>query len=218
MAETRRSYRPSLLLKCLVGGCASGLLLGTLLAMMGRDNPGLYFPDAVFLGLVGMVCGLPVWLGIIACRFVRRPRIPEITAPSPQVGGGAAEEKKPWWLVVSAVLLLVAAVVYFIDTVGRDGTLVGRYDLVRTGMSFAEAKDALGSYPGVLDGKTHDRYWFDGPAEVRLGFEAMSVWPPDPKDWRVREKRLHVNDAGSIWWHVRRWAERAYTAIHRPRH
>jgi hypothetical protein len=71
MAEERRRYRPSLLFNCLVSGCAVGLLLGIMrptsfswptIAIMSPGNPWVYFAHVLFMGLVGMVCGLPVWL------------------------------------------------------------------------------------------------------------------------------------------------------------
>jgi hypothetical protein len=118
----------------------------------------------------------------------------------------------PWWLLAVAGLPL-AAVLGFIETVGRQGTLVGRFELVRTGMSFVEVVDALGSCPCVLDDR--DQYWLDDPVDVKLRFEGK--WRLDPNDWHVLDKRLRVNGAGSTWWRIRRWAEQAYTAIHGPR-
>jgi hypothetical protein len=81
-------------------------------------------------------------------------------------------------------------------------------------MSFAEANDALGSYPWLLDDR--DLYWLDGPVDVKLRFEGWSILHPDPNDWHVRDKRLRVNGAGPTWWQARRWAEQAYMAIHGP--
>jgi hypothetical protein len=52
--------------------------------------------------------------------------------------GGMVEKKKrfPWWLFACAALgVLGASLVGFIEIVGREGTIVGRYERVRTGMS-----------------------------------------------------------------------------------
>jgi hypothetical protein len=71
-----------------------------------------------------------------------------------------AERKKrfPWWLAAcAAALAIVAAVLGFIETVGRQGTIVGRYDRLTKGMSYADIISVLGRDP--------DDELFDG-AEV----------------------------------------------------
>jgi hypothetical protein len=49
----------------------------------------------------------------------------------------------------------------------------------------------------------------DGPATVSFDFE-----PWEPR--RVFDKHCSI-EQGLTFWHIRRWAEQAYTAIHGPR-
>ena len=150
-----------------------------------------------------------------------------------------AEEKKrfPWWLVVcAAVLLLLGAVVGFIETVGRQGTIVGRYDRLTKGMSYADIISVLGRDPDeeFLDAAELEQHgnacpysWREGPAELWIVVEARLIFMRDPTDprsviWTVERqnllrKSLYLDCNHLTWWHVRRWAEQAYTAIHGPR-
>jgi hypothetical protein len=57
------------------------------------------------------------------------------------------DEKKrfPWRLAACAFLLVaLAAVLGFIETVGRQGTIVGRYERIRVGMLRTETDSILG--------------------------------------------------------------------------
>jgi hypothetical protein len=54
-----------------------------------------------------------------------------------------ADEKKrfPWWLAAGAVVLaIVGTALGFIETVGRRGTLVGRWEAVRAHVAMPEAE------------------------------------------------------------------------------
>jgi len=58
------------------------------------------------------------------------------------------EEKKPfpWWLAVSATLLVpLAAALGFIEAVGRQGTLAGRWQHIKEGMSKEEITAIVGA-------------------------------------------------------------------------
>ena len=133
-----------------------------------------------------------------------------------------AEEKKrfPWWWVVCAAILLpLAAALGFIETVGRKGTIVGRWELIagpdegiKKGTSRAETFRVLGEHwrEGRLGAMG---FWNDGPAHVAVSFDGddravlgnLVMLPP-------------YEYKGSLtWWNLRRWAERTYTAIHGPR-
>jgi hypothetical protein len=39
----------------------------------------------------------------------------------------------------------------------------------------------------------------------------------NPSTDRVERKEINVDHAHLTWWHVRRWAEQAWTAVHGPR-
>jgi hypothetical protein len=131
-----------------------------------------------------------------------------------------ADEKKrfPWWLVVCAVLLVpLAAVVGLIETVGRQGTIVGRCERVKPGMLDTEARAILGP-PDEEDSHVFGVYgsvWREGPIVVIVQWEQWNQFAPryvyDASCWVVSGR-------SDPWWHVRRWAEQAYTAIHGPRH
>jgi hypothetical protein len=55
------------------------------------------------------------------------------------------KKRFPWRLLACAVVLvLIAAVVGFIETVGREGTIIGRYEQVRDGMSKEQVVAILG--------------------------------------------------------------------------
>ena len=124
------------------------------------------------------------------------------------------EEKKrfPWWLAAGAVLLaIVAAALGLIETVGREGTIVNRYDRIVEGMPRTEALRILGS-PRAVPCAGNLAVWKEGPLCVVVEFE---------DDNRTKAKDLvvlHPEDTDLyISWHFRRWAEQAYTAIHGPR-
>jgi hypothetical protein len=127
-----------------------------------------------------------------------------------------SEEKKrfPWWLVACAVVLvLLAAVLGFIETVGRQGTLLGRYEHIKERMSRDEARRILGtpSYSNYFSD-----HWEDDHNSVALDFQRNQISSRgifragpmiSPRVWDKYDAR----------WHVRRWAEQACTAIHGPR-
>jgi hypothetical protein len=188
-----------------------------------------------------------------------------------------AEEKKrfPWWLVACAAgLVLLAAMLGFIETVGRQGTIIGRYERLLAptylqslagdadmegfdlNMPESAAFAALGPYTDCRDEAT--AWWLLDrkvqtvrnrfavlPEEPRLKTKAPYIggwpggnWPPsrvmrweegpvevtvvftrfDRARWFLNYKDLRLNSERFTWWHVRRWAEKAYTAIHGPRH
>jgi hypothetical protein len=54
--------------------------------------------------------------------------------------------------------------------------------------------------------------WEEGPVEVIVVFTRFGIGQSllDYKDLRLNSERF-------TWWHVRRWAEKAWTAIHGPR-
>src|SRR5579885_2286626 len=122
------------------------------------------------------------------------------------------EEKKrlPWWLVAcAAVLVPLAAVLGFIETVGRRGTIYGRFNEIGNGMSRADVLRILGppSYAPDKEGLV----W-----EVGLDHSWVQF---DGRD-RVTSKGIEGSDLPSAYgvgWFVRRWAEKAFTAIHGPR-
>jgi hypothetical protein len=154
-----------------------------------------------------------------------------------------AEEKKrfPWRLVVcAAVLVPVAAVLGFIETVGRQGTILGRSEEVKDGMSREQVHRILGT-PSIshvdaewFDGRVivdTDDQWFDGPVSVDVEFwknevshrtllirsdpdydYADNYWNRGPVHHWGPYTRTH-----RVWWNIRRWAEQAYTAVHGPR-
>jgi hypothetical protein len=82
-----------------------------------------------------------------------------------------AEEKKrfPWWLPACSVLLVIFAVALgFVETVGRQGTIVGRFNRLEMYMSEAEVRAILG--PGDVNGVDSGweaSFWHEGPVEVR---------------------------------------------------
>ena len=126
-----------------------------------------------------------------------------------------AEAKKrfPWWLVVCAALLVpLAAALGLIETVGRRGTLVGRYERLKEGMSKEEIRAILGAPQARLSiapSEMNAWVWDDGPAKV-------SVWLDHHGDV-LYSPHLTVENLPPTVWRVRRWAERAYSAIHDPR-
>jgi hypothetical protein len=141
-----------------------------------------------------------------------------------------AKKRFPWWLIVCAALfVLLAAVVGFIETVGRQGTIIGRSERIKPGMPEAEVEKILGpsaffgrySWPGttIEVPVALDR---DGPFQVEVDFESVHR-PFDWKDLHVSgiELEAYPIEKGEYftlgWFRVRRWAEQAYTAIHRPR-
>jgi hypothetical protein len=131
-----------------------------------------------------------------------------------------AQEKKRfrWWLflcaAVCAVLLVpLAAALGLIETVGRRGTLAGRYERIQEGMSRTDVVRILGQ-PPIIFQRTDSmpepaQHWDEGPVLVAVWFDEKN---------RVRVKSIgHFAGEIFVWWHVRRWAEKAYTAIHGPR-
>lgn len=173
-------------------------------------------------------------------------------------------------LVCSVVLVILAAAIGLIETVGRRGTIVGRYERLRAptylqtlaggadmegfdlNMSESEVLAVLGPYTdcrdeptgwepprrnaettrnrfGVLPPepqlKSTEEYftvptgvmparlmrWEEGPGEVTVvSHRVYGHCFLDYKDLRLTSDRL-------TWWHVRRWAEIVWTAIHGPR-
>jgi len=131
-----------------------------------------------------------------------------------------AEQKKrfPWCLGVCAVvLLLLGTVVGFIETVGRQGTLT-RAETINDEEqhSKADVLRILGpptSTKRLLNDEDHEvgtlYEWEDGPIRVRFVVVDNSTF--------LNIDRSAAPQRDTTWWHVRRWAEQAYTAIHGPR-
>ena len=137
-----------------------------------------------------------------------------------------AEEKKrfPWWLVVCAALLVpLAAVIGLIETVGRQGTVVGRYGRIYEGMLEPETLAVLGP-PDITDfacsGPVQMYCWREGPTIVWVVIteEHLAGWQSDHNRTRrtLTFKQLTMEKGVFVLWHLRRWAEQAYTAIHGP--
>lgn len=126
-----------------------------------------------------------------------------------------AQKRFPWWLLVCSVLLpIFASVMAFVVTVGRQGTLVGKYDQVEVGMPESTARAIVGR-PAEVDVPHVGVYeawslWREGPGELTI------FWMDDEHGrhvWRVS----HRVQRGYKYWHLRRWAEKAWTLIHGPR-
>ena len=117
-----------------------------------------------------------------------------------------AKKRFSWWLPLCAVLaVLLTAAFGLIETVGRRGTLVGQNERLRAGMSHEQVTEIVGPHLEadflVLQ---------DGPAEVGIWF--------DRQNGHLRQKSaLEVADAPFGWWHIRRWTEQAYAALHGQR-
>jgi hypothetical protein len=56
--------------------------------------------------------------------------------------------------------------------------------------------------------------WTDGPVDVIIVFSQDKRYPTE---WLVANHRALVVRDADAWWHVRRGAEKAHTAIHVPR-
>jgi hypothetical protein len=99
-----------------------------------------------------------------------------------------SEGKKrfPRWLIICALLLVpFAAVLGLIETVGRQGALVGRYELIKEGMSRAETYRILGRPPDTTMIAGLVEVWIDRP------FEVYVVIPADGRVRDVLTYRLH---------------------------
>ena len=127
-----------------------------------------------------------------------------------------AEEKKrfPWWLVVvAAALVPLAAALGIIETVGRQGTIIGAADRIQAGMSHDRVWSIIGP-PVSSDiensGWSVTEGWLESPITVQVTFQGGRVSTKDVG-------KLPSDPGEHIRWHFRRWAERAYTAIHGPR-
>jgi hypothetical protein len=124
------------------------------------------------------------------------------------------EEKKrfSWRVLASAGLVVVlAALVGFIETVGRQGTIIGRAERLKTGMSRLQVAQILGR-ADIFRG-TDSPIWLDDRdrlVQVAVRFDVsdrvVSVEIVDDPGW-LRPFRFGI----------RRWAENAYMNIHGPR-
>jgi hypothetical protein len=129
------------------------------------------------------------------------------------------QKRFPWWLVACAALLVPpAAVIGFIETVGRQGTTVGRCQRLELGMAEFDALALVGrpadwnfNSPDFGDGACS--MWYDGPMDVTV------YWTKGEQPERgIRSIQFDRSQRGpDPFWHMRRWAEQAYTAIHGPR-
>jgi hypothetical protein len=134
-----------------------------------------------------------------------------------------AEPKKRLhhWLLACAVILLVCGLLASIAVIGRQGTIAGRFRRPRPGMSEAEVVAILGHphkvSPGIrIKTISLDTYfWVEGPATVLVTFSSP---PSHPESRRAEAGRmaLYVKRYPTFW-HLRRWAEKAWMAIHGPR-
>lgn len=181
-----------------------------------------------------------------------------------------AQKRFSWWLVAYSLLLAICGLLFsLIETVGRQGTIVGRFHRIvcrdlegpsippgmlanniplsvkAEGMTIDEAfrilgtpdychddpvgwahwadhlppQDIVWACPYCCDTWNLDRMkvarWTEGPVEVTLGFGVDER--PGRQVCIVFAKKLHVTNTCFSAWHVRRWAEQAWTAIHGPR-
>jgi hypothetical protein len=125
-------------------------------------------------------------------------------------------KKRPRFLVIAcaAALVIAAIVLGFIETVGRRGTIVGRSTRVTLGMPLAEVLRIFG--PAECSAEK-ELIWYESDLGFLVEFDRnnrvsaffiskfIRPWPiPQRQFW---EKTV---------WHLRRWAEHAWTAIHGP--
>jgi hypothetical protein len=131
-------------------------------------------------------------------------------------------KKRLWyWLIAAAAPFVICALlVTFIAIVGRQGTLVGRYDRVESGMQLADAFATLGS--GFEYWNDKELHWSEGPANVTLHVQ-LQITPPsgaegsEPRiEWLVAGKDLHIDGDGNLWWRIHRLAEQAWARMHGP--
>ena len=155
-----------------------------------------------------------------------------------------AEQKKrvSWSMVVCGVILVPLGVVFgFIETVGRQGTLLGRHErlIAQHPRTEADVLTTLGTYghfssdvkaatlsiaPDDFSLPPRLRFdrWTDGAVDVIIVFSQDNGYQgqwliDDHRQWPMDDRRALVGRDADAWWHVRRWAEQAYTAIHGPR-
>jgi hypothetical protein len=128
-----------------------------------------------------------------------------------------AEEKKrlPYRMLAGVVVLVtIAAVLGFIGTVRWRGTLAGRYQHIKKGMSRDEAHRILGppdfSFPMREKDPVHEE-WNEGRVAVYLTFQANRV-----SDMYIGNTPQEVRE--HVWWaDLYRSAEEKWRAIRRPR-
>jgi hypothetical protein len=138
--------------------------------------------------------------------------------------GGMAEEKKRfgWWLVLCAVLaVLLAAVLGLVETVGRQGTIVGRFQRIEKGMAMPDVVAVLGVSSSTASRPRFWGEWKEGPVKVTITLSCIETHADKTLDryphYAVEGKYLEFQANPAAFWWVRRWAEQAYTAIHGPR-
>jgi hypothetical protein len=128
-----------------------------------------------------------------------------------------AQKRFSWWLVVAAVLpVFFAAVVGFIETVGRQGTIVARFHRLELNMAEGEARAILGRREDMnIPSIGHNpgwSIWREGPMDLTI------YWIQGPRERHIRSIEFDLSRrAPFLFWRLRRWAEQAYTAIHGPR-
>lgn len=148
-----------------------------------------------------------------------------------------ARKRVPWWLIVcTAILVPLAAVVGLIETVGRQGTLVGRLEQVPDTRSRGwipeheflrimgpPSETSLGTLPRICGATWGVHYrWRDGPASLevfssRLRSDlGMATEVVATRDFEDEDGHIAL-DRHVVVWRIRRWAEDAYTAIHGAR-
>jgi hypothetical protein len=140
---------------------------------------------------------------------------------------GMAEQKKrlpPWPLITCAVLAVLLATV--IGPVGRYGTLIGRRERLKEGMSLEEVQSALGTAPddygqGHREGEESIQVlqWSEGPVHVTTDFldEDSYFHPATVHLWKLKSSHVSIDSNASLLWRFRRWAEQAYMACHGQR-
>jgi hypothetical protein len=191
-----------------------------------------------------------------------------------------------WIVAFSVPLVLLGTILGFIETVGRQGTIIGRYERLpaptvrqlnasyssanQEELSEAEVFAIFGPFndyrpdPAGMQGWEYrqknaetkrDLYkilpkepeveerlpafyvgepipvrvanWREGPVEVAVAFQpchAVDLNPENPGSFHVRATRwlvyandLQVKSERFSWWHIRRWAEKAWTMMHGER-
>jgi hypothetical protein len=142
-------------------------------------------------------------------------------APAGTIGSmGEPKKRFPLWVFACAVLsVLGASFVGFVELVGRQSTIIGRYEQVKDGTTYDEVCDIINPPPYSMrrwsrsaklpDGRVGVTVgWTEGPGSVSFLY--------DPATHRVSPAGSYI-EQGFSFWHLRRWAEKAYAAIHGPR-
>ena len=129
-------------------------------------------------------------------------------------------KRLPWRLLACAVLLVIlAAGIGLIETVGRHGTIVGRFERIQEGMALPEVVAVLGASSSAVSRPRFWGEWGEGPVKVTITLSCIEKHADKAQEDRyphygVEGKYLEFQDNPPVFWWVRRWAEQAYTTIH----